>query len=260
MPEDRAQSFKWQRYEAKYLISEAQAAQIRRYCKDYLPPDPHSAGERGNEYPVLSIYLDSPSHVLLQHTLAKQTERFKLRVRTYRGCAAAADGLPAFFEIKRKINGVVQKTRARVAPGTVETLMWSERVPFDESGSWDATTRMNVNEFQGLRSRIGAAPIVGTCYMREAYEGISAERTRVTLDRNLHYGMLAEPGSGQRDMWWPVDHGGVILEVKFTGTYPFWVKDMLRRVEVLRRGVCKYVVCCRAAGIPVAREADQGRL
>lgn len=260
MPEDRGQSLKWQRHEAKYLITEAQAAEIRRYCTDYLPPDTHSTGGPGNEYPVLSIYLDSPSQVLLQHTLAKQMERFKLRVRTYRRCTEALDGLPAFFEIKRKADGVVHKTRARVEPAIVNSLLWSEHVPFDESSDWDAITRMNVNEFQGLRSRIGAAPIVGTYYMREAYEGISAERTRVTLDRNLHYGILAPPGGRQREMWWPVDHRGVILEIKFNNAYPFWVRDMLRRVEVLRRGVCKYVICCRAAGVPLAREADQGKL
>ena len=43
-------------------------------------------------------------------------------------------------------------------------------------------------------------------------------------------------------------HGGVVLEIKFTNTYPFWVSQMIHRIAVLRRGVCKYVTCFRAAG------------
>ncbi|UCE58162.1 MAG: polyphosphate polymerase domain-containing protein [Phycisphaerales bacterium] len=260
MGDDRIRSQRLQRYEAKYVITEAQAAQIRRYCVDYLPPDSHSAGQPGNEYPVVSMYLDSPSQVLLQQTLAKQMNRFKLRIRTYRKCTVPSTGLPAFFEIKRKANGVVHKTRAQVEPTVAESLLWNEDAPFDGSTERGAAARMRVNEFQGLRRRLGAVPVVGTFYMREAYEGVSAERTRITLDRNLHYGIPAPPGSRQREIWWQVDHGGVILEVKFDNTYPFWVGDMLRHVEVLRRGVCKYVICCRAAGIPLAREVDQGTL
>lgn len=248
MPEDHSRSFKWQRYEAKYLISEPQAARIRRYCLDHLPPDPHSSGQSGCEYPVLSVYLDSPSRELLRHTLIKQIDRHKLRVRTYREYHESTAGLPAFFEIKRRINGVVHKTRARVPPEIADSLLWGERALVDERGKCDAATRTNVNEFLQLSSRISADPVIGICYMREAYEGVSAQRIRVTLDRDLHYGMLAPPGEGQRDMWWPTDPGGVILEIKFTNSYPFWMADMLRRIEVVRRGVCKYVICSRAAG------------
>jgi len=175
--------------------------------------------------------------------------RYKLRVRTYRDFHEPSDGLLAFFEIKRKINGVVHKTRARVGPEVANSLLWREHALFAGQGKYAHATQMNVNEFLQLRGRIGARPVVGVFYMREAYEGVSAERTRITLDRRLHYGILAPPGNGQNEMWWPADAGGVILEIKFTNTYPFWVADMLRRVEILRRGVCKYVICSRAAGV-----------
>jgi hypothetical protein len=260
MVEDHSRSLKWQRYEVKYLISERRAAEVSRYCLDYLPPDRHSAGRPNNEYPVLSVYLDSPSRELLQYTLNKQMERFKLRARTYREYNKPANGLPAFFEIKRRADGVVQKTRARVERAVADSLLWEGCAPSDEWGDCDTATRMNLNEFLGLRSRIGARPILGTYYVREAYEGISAERIRITLDRNLHYGLLSPPGSRQQDMWWQVDAGGVVLEIKFNNAYPFWVADMLRRLEIVRRGVCKYVICSRAAGVSMARDARQGGL
>ena len=252
MQEDQRQSATWQRYEVKYLITEGQAAEIRRYCRDYLPPDPFAAGAPDNEYGVLSAYLDSPSRELLRHTLFKQMNRYKLRVRTYRDFNESAADLPAFYEIKRKVNGVVQKTRARVPAEIGESLLWSDNSLFAGQCMIDTTTCMNLNEFLQVRSRIGARPAVGVYYAREAYEGNSAERIRITMDRQLHYGLLAEPGNGQRDMWWPAHAGGVILEIKFTNTYPFWVRDMLRRVEILRRGVCKYVICSQAAGTSLA--------
>lgn len=249
MPVERHQLLKWQRYEVKYLVSEAQAAEIGRFCRDHLPPDPHSSYEAGCEYPILSTYLDSPARDLLRHTLLKQMNRYKLRMRTYRHCDEPPDALPAYFEVKRKVNGMVHKTRARIEPPAAETLLWTGHALSNGGDTRDVATLTNVNEFQQLRSQIRAKPVIGVLYRREAYEGISAERIRITLDRDLHCGLLAPPGSGQRDMWWPADPGGVIVEVKFTDSYPFWVADMLRRVEVLRRGVCKYVICSRAAGV-----------
>jgi len=79
------------------------------------------------------------------------------------------------------------------------------------------------------------------------------------LDRDLHYGLLARPGNGETTTWWPVNPGGVVLEIKFTNSYPFWVANMLRSVEVLRRGVCKYVICSRAAGLSVQPQPVNGR-
>jgi hypothetical protein len=251
MPNTPRESAKWQRYEVKYLISEAQAAEVHRWCQDHLPPDPHSSTQAGYQYPVLSTYLDSPTRELLLHTLNGLVNRYKLRARTYRSFHEPPDGLPTYFEIKRRLDGIVQKTRAKVAPQLTDQLLWNTTVLFDEQTECDATTRTNMNEFLQLRGRISANPVLGVFYLREAYEGISADRIRITLDRQLHYGLLQPPGNGQRDTWWPVDPGGVVLEVKFTNTYPFWVADMLHRTDVLRRGVCKYVVCSRAAGTAV---------
>ena len=249
MAGDRDRTLKWQRCEAKYLVSENQAAEIQRYCRDHLPADPHASLEAGYVYPIVSIYLDSASRLLLQHTIDKQPKHYKLRVRTYRDRGAPTNGLPEYFEIKRKTGGVVHKTRARLQAQDGDELLWSDRSHVTSGCDYDRATEANVHKFLELRRRIRAEPVIGVFYMREAYEGISAERVRVTLDRNLHYGILARPDDGGRDMWWPANPGGVILEIKFTNVYPFWVMDMLRRVEVARRGVCKYLICSRGARI-----------
>ena len=253
------QPLKWYRYEAKYLVSDGQAAEIRRICVDHLPPDPYASGSSRCEYPITSLYLDSRSRVLLRQTIEKRVSRYKLRIRTYRECRESWEDQPAFVEIKRKKDGVVHKTRARVTPEMVESVLWEQGSLLTGNGVHDADTVRNVNEFLQLRSRIDAHPVGGTYYSREAYECVSTDRIRVTLDRDLHYGLLARPGNGETTTWWPVNAGGVVLEIKFTNSYPFWVANMLRRVEVLRRGICKYVICSRAAGISAEPESANGR-
>jgi SPX domain protein involved in polyphosphate accumulation len=242
-------SLKWQRREAKYLISAAQAAEVRRYCRDYLPADRFADSREGNEYPILSAYLDSPARRLLADTLDKRSKRYKLRVRTYRWYDEPAADLPTFFEIKQKIGGTVHKTRARVAARVGHSLLWESGDLLPEDVDCDEATRRNVDEFLQRRAWIGAAPVIGIAYRREAYEGQGPTGVRITLDRDLHYGTYDGAPDPGTQMWWPCDAGGVILEVKFTSTYPEWVMHMLRRLEVQRRGVCKYVICCRAAGI-----------
>jgi hypothetical protein len=244
---DPVRSRKRQRFEVKYIITETQAAAIRRSCAAHLPPDPYSSGHPEGQYPIVSTYLDSSTRELLRGTIERRVNRFKLRVRTYRSYREPVADHVVFFEIKRKTHGVVHKTRARTSSDFAAPLLWNGCAFIEQGSACDAATRANVNEFLQLRTRLRATPVVGVYYTREAYEADSVNRVRITLDRNLHYGLLAPPGNGQREMWWPVGPGTVILEVKFTGTYPFWVSDMLHRVEVLRRGVCKYLICSRAA-------------
>ena len=244
----REQAVKWHRFEAKYLISETQALEVRRCCRDYLPPDIHAPQDDEHSYPILSIYLDSTSRTLLRHTIERHAQRFKLRVRMYREFSAPGDGEPAFCEIKRKTGDVVHKTRARLDGNDVNAILWGDTHAPVAAEHQDPSAYERIEEFRSLRRRVRANPVLGVFYRREAYEGISGERTRITMDRNLHYGLLGG-SSGNGDMWWSVDPGGVILEVKFTNVYPFWVMDMLQRLEVPRRGVCKYLICARQAGI-----------
>lgn len=247
----------WQRYEAKYLISEVQAAEIVRYCRDYLPRDPHSLPNDKGQYPVLSIYLDSPTRTLLRQTLDKQSRRFKLRVRKYQHFEDTKYAGPSFLEVKRRIGSVVQKTRLSVPSAQCEAILWNGgSVPSHGPGkSLDEGA-----DFFRLRRRVGADPILGVFYMRTAFESKSIERVRVTLDRDIRYGVLSAPGAGGRDMWWPVRSKGVVLEIKFTNTYPSWIAQAVRRLEIMRRGVCKYVVCSQAAGISADGGPVAGKL
>jgi len=242
-PDIRGRECHWHRYEVKYLVDELQAYQVRRFCDRYLPIDVHATGRSDRQYPIRSVCLDTPDHMLLDQAVYHEPYRFKLRVRSYHGPQGSTGSGPVFAEIKRRQLGIVQKTRAAIDAVTAAALLRRG----DGGGAARAARHSPaMEEFLGTCRRIGARPAVGVFYLREAYEGHTVERVRITLDRGLHAGLVgpAEPDDG--DFWQPVPTGGVILEGKFTNTYPFWLANMLHHLGLLRRGVCKYALCARA--------------
>lgn len=239
-------SHTWQRYEAKYLITETQAVEVVRFCRDYLAPDPYSG--TGDQYPVMSIYFDSEDRKLLRQTIEKFPHRFKLRLRAYCDCYQQGFGDSALLEIKRRIDAVVQKSRVSMSAEDIQDVLWQPSgMGVGQSGNGQPNN--NEAEFFHLRSLLRAQPVLGVFYTRAAYEASSLDRVRVTLDRDLHFGLFSRSGSKSCDSWWRSDPGGVILEIKFTNTYPSWISNMIRSLEIMRRGVCKYVICARAAGM-----------
>lgn len=241
------QSIAASRYEVKYFIDEVRAAWIQSFCRSNLPPDPHSAERANGQYPIYTIYLDSLNQHCLRGTLERREDRVKLRVRTYSGFDDSQAELPAYFEIKRKKKGVVYKTRAATPRKLADQLLWNGDGAHDATDMVSGKSGERLNQFLELRARIGAKPTVGVFYTREAYESTTADRVRISLDRNLHYGLLDHKGTWTRAMWWPVKLNWVILEIKFTTSYPFWIEELVRQGEITRRGICKFVMCSRAA-------------
>lgn len=84
-----------QRFEAKYILTEAAAQAIISYIQPYVHPDPH-----GRIYPINSCYLDSDDLKLYWSSEMGEKNRFKLRVRSYSEKPEA----PLFLEIKRRVD------------------------------------------------------------------------------------------------------------------------------------------------------------
>jgi SPX domain protein involved in polyphosphate accumulation len=159
----------------------------------------------------VSLYLDAPDLQLCRESLTGVKNRFKLRIRSY----TDEPEYPRFLEIKRRINQVIFKSRARVTDGDVPILLQSRSLP----PQGYTTDEMALNQFQFYVASIRAGPIVLVRYMRQAFEGTSEDRVRVTFDRELCYKIADEPqvrlgGSGWRHH--ASTTGYTILEIKFT--------------------------------------------
>jgi len=224
------------RYELKYRLTESRARGIAKFVSHHIPVDRYCKLQRGGDYPIVSLYLDSRNMHLCKESIDGRQNRFKLRIRSY----TDEPDYPVFFEIKRRINTVIMKSRAR--------LMHSDIVPVLSSlplGPRNYNVDMKaLNQFQLYLASVQAKPAILIRYMRQAFEGEGDNRVRVTFDRELCYKVADKPevylgGSGwQRN---PVtDNGGVILEIKFTGTYPLWLTRMVKYFDLKSRSISKF--------------------
>ncbi len=246
------------RYELKYLISELEAAAIVRYIRPFLEYDRYSKLQRGGMYPIVSLYLDSEDMQLCKETLTGKKNRFKLRIRSY----TDEPEYPRFFEIKRRINQVILKSRARVTDQDVPMLLKSRLLPPQGFSTDEAA----LNQFQLYAATICAGPKVLIRYMRQAFENTDENRVRVTFDRELCYKVTERPevrlgGSG----WQPnvLTNGYVILEIKFTGTHPAWLTRMAALFNLQARSVSKFATsieqaCALGFCAPTIRNALYG--
>ena len=224
------------RFEIKYRISESQAEAVKQFIKPYLRLDRYSKLQRYGAYPIVSLYLDSDNLQLCRESLTGQKNRFKLRIRSY----TDEPDYPRFFEIKRRMNTIIIKSRARVMHQDVATLLSGSHLR-QQSYYTDEET---LNQFQLYMNSIRAKPVIRIRYMRQAYEGDNPEnRVRVTFDRELCYNVSSIPEVTLNDQGWqhhPLSLDGVILEIKFTGCYPAWLSRMVEYLDLRQQSISKY--------------------
>ncbi len=237
-----------ERYEAKYLVHPSLVPAIRRHIEPFCVPDRHAEGATP-EYVVTTLQLDSPDLALYRAKEEEAINRFKLRVRTY-GLDGAS---PVFLEIKRKIKGVIAKSRV-----SLPYSAWNADVCLRPSGAVPLGSPKQAAayfEFVRLTGELGAAPKVLVRYHRESYLGTNDRYARVTLDRLLRYRVARTwdllPAGGP---WWAMDsstamrhpYSGVILELKTFGDAPVWMVDMTERFDLVRIGFSKYFNAVRS--------------
>jgi hypothetical protein len=231
------------RYECKYQISEAKAAEVEKFIQPYIRPDRYCKLQPTGWYPIVSLYLDSPNLTLCKETLTGKKNRFKLRIRGYNDDPA----YPKFFEIKRRLNFVIIKDRQRVKHSDVERLLSGGALP----EQYYSTEQEPLKQFLFYMRTINAGPLVLVRYLRRAYEDDSETRVRVTFDRELSYKITNRPvvelgGPG----WQRHPFNNIILEIKFTSRFPTWLTRMVECLELYQQSFSKYANCvCGASAM-----------
>jgi len=233
----------FQRFEAKYIISEMEALAVRDYIEPYVYPDPH--GIDGPEYPVNSMYLDSPDMMMFWSSETGEKNRFKLRIRTYTDDPAD----PAFFEIKRRIDRIIKKQRAAVCRDLVGNVLDHDGAGPNVLSRPDNKELENLYMFRDYMDMFAARPCVMVRYLREAYMSNLEEPVRITFDRHLsclHVQRYTPEVWSYGAGWKDVHEIPLILEIKFTDAVPSWVRQLVHRFHLSRDSIAKYVKCIKA--------------
>lgn len=257
------------RYELKYIIEESRAQAMTGYLRPYLRPSSFNRPGPTPGEPVVSLYFDSPDLLFYRQACSGLKNRFKLRIRYY-----DSDGnKPAFLEVKRRVSDVICKERAMVSRDSVRQVLlsgWPSRWCGPGLSPWDGDQQQASvwQQFSRLLNVARARAMLYCTYIREAYVESDGGSLRVTMDRQIRATLY----SGERQLEVPahsvqpspqfIRPDQVVLELKFNGSCPQWMQQMVRTFNLHRRSVSKYCACVETLGLPSGRQntaASPGR-
>jgi hypothetical protein len=233
MDEDNLQA---QRFELKYQVREETALAVRNFVSSYLEIDEYGATQPNLSYPVHSLYLDSDDLTLYWHTFNGNKNRYKLRLRYYESRPTA----PIYFEIKRRMNEAILKQRGAVRREAVEWLLAGHLPERSHLVSNEPKQYFGVYNFCQLMNSVRAKPTAHVAYVREAWISPQNNSVRVTMDRQIRFERQPLP-IFSTEMRKPVyAFPLVVLELKFTGRFPNWFRELVRVFGLAQCAAAKY--------------------
>jgi SPX domain protein involved in polyphosphate accumulation len=233
------------RHELKFLVNEEQRARVLADASGELQPDPHT-GANG-AYRVTSQYYDSPGLAFYWEKVDGVRERKKIRLRTYGEIGGPADlsVSASYMEIKRRRGDLIAKERVRVLPESTLRLLEDGRALQELSrhvadGVRDTQT---VGSVERAALGLSLVPANVITYRREAYQSVLDTRLRLTFD---HEALAMRPEAYfSPDGGIPITQPGIaVMELKFNGRIPRWIRDLLVAHAVRLQRFSKY-----AAGV-----------
>ena len=227
------------RYELKYLIPNSLALRVRDFIQQHLELDEFGEGKPDLSYPVHSLYLDSDDWKIYWRTVNGDKNRYKLRIRYY----SENPAVPAYFEIKRRMKDIILKQRCGVHRDAVPYILAGHFPPDNLMRSKTAEEHEALREFIRLMLNLNTHPKMHVFYMREAYVSAHNNEFRITMDRHVQC-QFREQGiltTKMEDPFVCTAGDTVILELKFTGRYPEWYRDLVQTFNCFQCGAAKFV-------------------
>lgn len=221
------------------MISEEVALKVRDFVASYLEIDEYGATRPNLSYPVHSLYLDSNDLTLYWHTINGTKNRFKLRLRFYENRPSA----PVYFEIKRRMNNAILKQRGAVRREAVDGLLAGHLPEPSHLVSSDPKHLVALQRFSQLMLDLHARPRAHVAYQREAWISPHDNSVRVTMDRDVECAPEFTPRLVP-EMSPPIARAfgqQVILELKFTGRFPNWFRELAHVFGLAQCSAAKYV-------------------
>lgn len=240
-----------ERREFKYLIDLATAERVRAAIRPFCALDPWAARNPGGRYAIESLYFDTRDLTLFWANEHEQVDRFKARVRHY----PEVSGGPVFFEIKRRYNDVIAKTRGKVPRAAWQHLLADPAAPVPDAVA--GKDRGAVERFLALTRALHLRPYTLVRYDREPHFSRVDDYVRVTFDSNIRAQLLQRVDfDAAPDRWRSLDDpvtqrvaeldSRIVLELKFTTIIPLWLLHIVERLGLARRSFSKYCTSIRA--------------
>ena len=230
------------RLEYKYLVPIDLLDRIRTEIAPFVTLDVHSRKREGQEYTVRSVYLDTRRLSCYHEKKDGLKVRAKYRIRRYN--ALETDSL-IYLEVKRKYINFIEKNRAPLRWDLLDCLIDGAGIESRViSAGGDQHEREDARRFFYNYHRRHLQPIILIVYEREAFQGRFDHSLRLTFDKNLRSALcpsfeqlFADP------VLKPAMRQNFVLEVKFYGGLPAWLRALVTRYSLQRMALSKYTIC-----------------
>ena len=215
----------FQRYEKKYLLTEAQYRQVLETIREKMVPDAHA------RYSIKNIYFDTEDYDLIRTSVDGAEYKEKLRLRAY-GTWDRNTNNRVFLEIKKKYDGIVYKRRIGMSFIDAMFYVFSGERP-------EGLTELETSEFDFFLKRHHIVNRTFLTYDREAYAAADGGELRITFDTNIRY-QTADFSFDEKQASEQVPVMGVLMEIKNPMSMPLWVAQMLSKYQIRPYSFSKY--------------------
>ncbi len=189
---------------------------------------------------VRSIYYDSRTCECYSQKISGIKVRNKFRIRGYNTGNAHS---PVFFEIKRKNNNFISKSRSPLPFSRALTVLNMNGRCHGGDDS-PACLPDGARNFLFHYHSKNLKPTTLVVYDREAYYGKYNTNLRLTFDKNLRRELFPDPERLFDDTELrPVLRDSFIFEVKFYGSLPGWLRALICTYALPRMALSKYTNC-----------------
>ncbi len=212
------------RVEHKYPLTAAQAVQFMELAGKYLRPDIYP------EYELHNIYYDTEANEIAVHCLNKPEYKEKLRLRSY---GDPEPGTTVYLEIKKKFREDGAKRRIPMTEKQASDYIEYGKRP-------EADNRQIAGEIDYIVSRCDLKPKIFIAYHRKAFSGINESDVRITFDTDIRSrtGNVSLHESGEEK--YITGQDDVLMEIKVSGRYPYWLMKILSEMKLVRSSFSKY--------------------
>lgn len=222
----------FKRFEKKFILNENQYKSLLPILYKYMNPDKYC--KNGNNYSIYSIYYDTDDNQVIRHSINKPYYKEKLRLRSYKAPIDEDDKV--FLELKKKINGIVNKRRATLTLKEAEMFLGSRKRP----DSIDYLNNQVLDEIEYYLANNNVSPKVYISYSRKALFGKNDSDFRITFDSNIlsrRDNLSLKVGSYGNEL---LPNGYYLMEVKILGAIPLWLSRALSELKIYNTHFSKY--------------------
>jgi hypothetical protein len=218
------------RQEVKYYINYPDYINLSRKISNVLQKDFHDSGPDG--YMVRSLYFDNKSNNSYFEKISGIESRKKIRIRVYNYCNKTIK-----MEIKNKKNTTIVKEGFLINNEDLDEL---------SRGNYDCLLKYGNQTAKKLYYEFTKdyyKPVVLIDYIREAYS-YNINNIRITFDKKISKNEFdfTEIFSQDLKMSPVIDNRKIILEIKYDGFVPNWIKDLLQVPRFERCAISKYTL------------------